>query len=883
MYKDLYITKLRLFFSRSFYLVILFNCAIPVLHAQHDNNWYFASHAGINFNTNPPSALAGGMLDIGEGCSTMSDDNGQLLFYTDGVTVWNKLHQVMLNGTGLKGHSSSSNSAIIIPRPGSSTIYYIFTAGELSTNNEGYFFSEVDISLDGGLGAITGTKNTILYAPGTEKLTAVRHSNGIDVWIITRVFGIAEWKTFKVDCNGVNTIPVTSFSDHPSNSLWKDAVVGSLKASPDGTKIAATNPNQDIWEILQFDATTGTLSNNLYFISGFSPYGVEFSPNSQLIYISDAFLNFPLPTGGISQYNLATYDSVAIRSSKVFIGNTDGFAGALQLGPDKKIYCSVGVNLSYLGAVSNPDLPGIACGFNNHQVDLAPGTFTYFGLPVSFPRVAIDANADFNYTIQANCATVDFIANTSIPGSINWQWDFGDGTGSVLQNPQKLYTIPGIYEVKLVVGFSSGCILDTIKKNVTVAGRPRAGIDVTGGCVNKNISLVDASVITGDIINRWFWSFGDGNISVDQNPVTSYPVNGSYTIKHVVETVSGCVSDTAITVVRIESVPVAGIAEINGCQGQAVQFADSSSNEFGDITTWNWDFGDGGISTLQNGTHSYAAPGAYTVKLSVQSANGCMSDTFSKIVSIEAIPEVSFISSAACIGQQIQFTNQTSSAFGTITGYIWDFDEGPSTTLVNPVHTYNQPGDFTTTLKAFTENGCTATFSKTFHVAPVSAFAGNDTTIAIGQPVQLRASGGQSYQWSPPDFLSAVDVFNPVAVLDKDQSYRVEVTTEEGCIGFDDIVIRVLKGPDIYVPTGFVPDGRNNIFRPILSGIQELYFFSVYNRWGQLVFTTREPGKGWDGRINGITQPTGTFVWMLKAKDFQGRVISKKGTVVLIR
>ncbi|HEX5651606.1 MAG TPA: hypothetical protein VFX58_00940, partial [Chitinophagaceae bacterium] len=253
--------KLMNRFLKCFCLLAVFHCFLQGLRAQHANNWYFGKRAGITFNTNPPSALADGMIDTNEGCSAISDANGQLLFYTDGATVWNKLHQVMVNGTGLKGHFSSTNSAIIIPRPGSSTLYYIFTAGEISTNNEGYFYSEVDISLDGGLGAVTGTKNILLYAPSTEKLTAVRHSNGVDVWVITRVFESPAWKAFRIDCNGVNTTPVTSFSDHPSSALWRDANAGCLKASPDGTKIAAANPLNNLWEILQFDASTGILSN----------------------------------------------------------------------------------------------------------------------------------------------------------------------------------------------------------------------------------------------------------------------------------------------------------------------------------------------------------------------------------------------------------------------------------------------------------------------------------------------------------------------------------------------------------------------------------------------------------------------------------------------
>jgi gliding motility-associated-like protein len=155
--------------------------------------------------------------------------------------------------------------------------------------------------------------------------------------------------------------------------------------------------------------------------------------------------------------------------------------------------------------------------------------------------------------------------------------------------------------------------------------------------------------------------------------------------------------------------------------------------------------------------------------------------------------------------------------------------------------------------------------------------------VAIGQPVQLHATGGQHYQWFPPDFLNTDTVFNPVATLNSDQRYQVKVTTAEGCEDTDDIFIRVFKDAAIHVPNAFTPDGQHKIFRPVLAGIQQLYYFSVYNRYGQLVFTTSEPGKGWDGRINGVVQPSGTYVWMLKAKDYQGKLITKNGTMLLIR
>ena len=769
--------------------------------AQQGNTWYFGRNAGLNFNTDPPTPLSDGQLNTFEGCASISDKNGQILFYTDGVTVWNKLHQVMVNGVGLKGGLSSTNSALIIPKPGSSTIFYIFTAAAIEANNDGYFYSEVDMSLQGGLGAITSNKNILLYSPSTEKLTAVRHGNGIDVWVITRPLGSGEWKVFKVDCNGVNTTPVVSNTGHVG-AINEFSTAGCLKSSPDGTRIAAVNSFAENWELLEFDASTGKLSNNLVFPEGPVPYGVEFSPDSKLIYIGEFSLSGDVPIGGVFQFNLSSYDSIAIAASRKLIGmsasNFD-FVGALQLGPDKKIYCAL-ANAPFLSVINAPNLEGVACGFSDRQAPLGNNTNSGIGLPPLLP--ASNVNVDFNYARASDCATMNFSGNTNITGNVNWLWDFGDGTTGAGQNISHTYT-------------SGTSEIDTVTLTVIPFG----------GC-----GFFAASK----------------KISFDFRR------------------------------------PVAAFGYETKCESSEVSFFDSSSVSV-PIQTWSWDFGDGTLSTMQNPINRYTTAGTYIVKFSVQSSNGCVSDTVSKTLVLETILQVSFTNTRACIGEQIQFSNTSNNSQGTVTGYTWDFGDGSTSAIINPVHTYDQIGDYTTTLKAFTANGCIATASKTFHIVPVHAFAGNDITVAVGEPVQLNASGGQFYQWSPPQFLSDDDISNPIAILDKDQTYTVKVTTQEGCTSFDDVTIKVSKGPEVYVPSGFVPEGKNRIFRPILTGIQELYYFSVYNRWGQLVFTTHEVGKGWDGRVNGILQPTGVFVWVLKVKDYKGTLINKKGTVTLIR
>ena len=166
----------------------------------------------------------------------------------------------------------------------------------------------------------------------------------------------------------------------------------------------------------------------------------------------------------------------------------------------------------------------------------------------------------------------------------------------------------------------------------------------------------------------------------------------------------------------------------------------------------------------------------------------------------------------------------------------------------------------------------------------LNAFAGNGTAIVLGQPLLLRGTGAEFFKWSPPAGLNNANISMPVATLSENATYIMEAFTEEGCFATDTINIKVFKTqPDIFVPNAFAPGGRNRILRPIPVGISEFAYFRVYNRWGQLVFHTTEAGRGWDGTIAGKNQDAGTYVWMVRGKDYTGKTISKKGAAVLIR
>ncbi len=259
--------------------------------SQHEADfWYFGNYAGLDFSSGKPEPLTDGQLKNYEGCAVISDSAGNLLFYTNGVKVWNKQHQIMENGTGLFGDTSSTQSAIIIPQPGNDSLFYLFTTDELSVNTKNLFtdglnYSIVNINKNNGNGKII-YKNIHLLDSATEKLTAVKHQNNNDIWIITHEWGNSKYYAWLLTENGLNTTPVISDIGTPIGNDQRLSI-GYMKISPDGTKIVTAVLGLSKWEIFDFNTSTGQLSNKIEISlqGSYLAYACEFSPNASKLYI----------------------------------------------------------------------------------------------------------------------------------------------------------------------------------------------------------------------------------------------------------------------------------------------------------------------------------------------------------------------------------------------------------------------------------------------------------------------------------------------------------------------------------------------------------------------------------------------------------------------
>lgn len=435
------------------FLLLLF-LSMLVSHAQGEANiWYFGNKAGLDFSSGSPVALTNGELVTEEGCATLSTSAGQLLFYTDGSTIYNKNHVVMVNGSGLMGHSSSSQSATIVPMPGSTTLYYVFTIAEESNPN-GFRYSVVDITLDSGNGAVTSQKNVLTYTPTIESIGVTKHANGIDYWIVTHGVENNNFNAHLLTSSGLNTTPIVSALGPVIVSV-SFTEAGTIKISPSGKKLAIANVS-DFVQLYDFNNSIGVLSNErTLLIEDWFLYGAEFSPDESLLYVTNNL-------GKIYQFNLNAAD---VPASKFTVLSSSVVCGALQLGPDNKIYVAIG-NQNKLSVINHPNVLGVGCNFQYNAIDLA-GKISALGLPSFSQSFFFTPSIQFENACVNQNTSFEFVTNQTVLGA---NWSFGDGSSSSSLNPTHNYSLPGSYTVSVAVTTPFG--IGTNTREITIYALP---------------------------------------------------------------------------------------------------------------------------------------------------------------------------------------------------------------------------------------------------------------------------------------------------------------------------------------------------------------------------------------------------------------------------
>jgi len=454
-----------------------------------------------------------------------------------------------------------------------------------------------------------------------------------------------------------------------------------------------------------------------------------------------------------------------------------------------------------------------------------------------------------------------------------WSWNFGDETTQAdsanIANPSWKYSTTGFKIVTLTVESNKGCVA-TVKDTIEVRDKP----PIDFAFRDTLICSIDTLQLQG--IGNGVWSWSPGPYLMNENTATPSVFPKTTTIYEATLNENGCVNKDYVQVRVVDFVTLdAGPAQTI-CLTDTVQLKPQTDGLYFSWTS-NPD------SPIDDPTvkEPLVAPTTTTTFTVVASIGKC-SATDDVIVRTVPYP----IANAGA--DTIICYDDTATLRASMVGVRHEWS--PTSTLGTPQSLTTLAWPLTTTdyiLKVYDTLGCPKPGIDTVTVTvrdQIFAFAGNDTAVVVGQPLQLHGTGAEFIEWQPPFFLNRNDVANPVALLEENQTYIMRAYTSEGCYDLDTINIRVFKtSPDIFVPNAFVPNSsRNNVLRPIPVGISTLDYFRVYNRWGQLVFQTTQVGKGWDGRVAGKLQDSGAYVWMVSGTDYTGKKVQRKGTAVLI-
>jgi len=509
-----------------------------VSYSQGEANiWYFGYNAGLDFNSGTPVALTDGQLYTEEGCATISNAQGQLLFYTDGITVYNRHHQIMQNGVGLMGHSSSTQSATVVPKPGFANLFYIFTTDNEHDSN-GFRYSVVDMTLDNGNGAIiSDEKNILVYTPTIENLGITKHANGIDYWIITHGWDGNSFITYLLTSSGLNDTPVITNIGLPVTGTGFKAA-GTIKVSPSGTKLAFTSVS-DFAQLFDFDNSTGVLSNEITLITESGElYGAAFSPDESVLYISNSI-------NKIHQFDL---NAPNIPDSQIYIFNSLGYyPGQMQIGKDNKIYVAF-LNKTYLGVINNPNVVGTGCDFVLEGVSLN-GRKSRTGLPSFNQSFFFTPSIQLSSSCEEESIDFSFETNQTVLSAV---WNFGDGAISSEISPTHTYSIAGNYTVSVTVTTPFGTGTNT--REIAIFPKPVLVSDTVSlkQCDDDNdgFSLFNLSEANQLVVNstigltfRYFETFSEAENNT--NPITNFinyenqTVN-TYTVFIRIENENGC-------------------------------------------------------------------------------------------------------------------------------------------------------------------------------------------------------------------------------------------------------------------------------------------------------------------------------------------------------
>jgi len=883
-------------------LFFIFNSLSAQKEASH---WFFGENAGLDFSSGSPVADTNGALNTLEGCTTISNSAGNLLFYTDGTTVWNKNHLVMPTGIGLFGDSSSSQSAIIVPKPNDINIYYIFTV-DWGGGNNGLNYYTVDMTLDGGLGDVIGTNNiptttSLLISPVSEKITAVQVLNEDAFWVISLKEG--RFYVFKVDDNGVNT---TVINGNDGFSVSQDPR-GYLKTSPDGTKLVSANMGSGAF-IYDFDSATGVVSNERQLdILGENGYGVEFSPLSKKLYISTGnFGNNGPYTEKLFQFtiDISVPTSDNFNATRVELHSYINTRAALQLGIDGKIYRAVdGTN--FLGVINNPEGDGSASDYQHEAINLGD-KISKQGLP---PFIQSFFAALINIENQCLGDVSSFTIESNEP-IISISWDFGDSSPPSTEiSPTHTYALPGDYI--LTVRITTASEVETIIQTITIFEIPNIVSpitlqqcdDDTDGITNFNLREIE-SLITNDSPPPIFtYHLTQADADTNTGLITDLSTFSNATASQVfvrVENQFGCYDVSTINLdVSATQIPANFMLNSIECDNDLIDGDDTNgiatfdfSNATQDILALFASNQNLVVTYYENTIDALAEENAIdatnyrnenspftqqiVVRVDNENNNACIGLGFHVTLTVDSLPEFEVTDSQfLCLNQLPEpLTIMVNNEQDNYT-YEWHDQGGVllSSSSTTSSFEVTAAGDYFVTV--INENTCRKTKKITIVASNIATIESIDVVdITENNTITVHVTGEGNYEFSLDDengIYQDNNIFENVI----GGIHTVYVRDKNGC-GIIAEEVSVISFPKFFTPNG---DGYNDTWQVLGVGFQPTSEIHIFDRFGKIIAKIDPANEGWDGTYRGNKMPSTDYWFKVELED--GRLL--KGHFSLIR
>ncbi len=358
---------------------------------------------------------------------------------------------------------------------------------------------------------------------------------------------------------------------------------------------------------------------------------------------------------------------------------------------------------------------------------------------------------------------------------------------------------------------------------------------------------------------------------------------------------NGCTDSTLTIPFNINAIPQVLFTPSSdtGCvTNNSFLFTNNSVVSDGAALNHLWKFSDGTIQTITDAVKSFNKAGNYSVKLITTTAFGCVDSSSNSVIHVLPNGKANFNWDSICINRPVSFYNLSNENGSSLVQYNWTFNNGvPSSTIKNPLPViYPSSGQTDVTL-LITALGCENDPDSITKRVQINVQKPGITyrTITVAQDysqfIHVRDSVGKIYNWRPQTQLSSYNTQYTEFRAVNDVRYLIDITDKHTCVTTDTMQILVLKKPGYYLPTAFTPngDGLNDKAIPYLVGLKSLKSFSIFNRWGGLVYYTQTEGQGWDGKYKGVPQSPGVFVWVLEFIDDTNKTVTEKGTIAIIR